>query len=478
MSHSDPRATSFFPPGFVWGAASSAYQIEGAHDADGKGPSVWDAFCDTPGKVFRGHTGRRACDHYHRAPSDVAIMKALRLEAYRFSISWPRVIPAGDGPVNPKGLAFYDRLVDTLLDAGITPWVTLFHWDYPKALADRGGWLSPDSPRWFEDYARVIVDALSDRVSHWITINEPQIFIGMGHRDGTHAPGLTLPTRDWLLAGHHALLAHGLASRVIRERAKSPPSVGWAPCGRVDYPADNTPACIDAARRRMFAVLAPDAWNNTWWADPVCLGHYPDDALRLFGDDAPAHSAADMDLIRQPLDFYGVNIYTGDPCRPGPDGNAHHVPWPDGNPLTTFRWNIAPESLYWGPRFIHERYGLPIYITENGLANADWVAADGRVHDPQRIDFTRAYLLQLARAADEGVDIRGYFHWSIMDNFEWAEGFRERFGLVHVDYQSLARTPKDSAYWYRDVIASNGASLASTIPTVHTSLRRTAEAPA
>lgn len=448
-----------FPEGFVWGAASSAYQIEGAAAEDGRGPSVWDAFCAKSGAVFRGHTGAVACDHYHKYIEDVGLMKALGLHAYRFSVSWPRVMPEGVGRVNEAGLAFYDRLVDELVAAGIRPWVTLFHWDFPEALQGRGGWLNEASPGWFAEYAAVVVDRLSDRVQHWITINEPQIFIGMGHRDGTHGPGLRLPAAQWAKAGHHALLAHGRAVQVIRSRARSKPLVGWAPCGRVEFPVTESAADIEAARSSTFSMRVADCWNNTWWSDPVCLGRYPEDGLRLFGADAPRFGSDDMALINQPLDFYGVNIYTGEPVKAGPDGKAEPVGWPPGNPTTAFRWNVAPESLYWGPRFLYERYRLPVFVTENGMSNIDWVTPDGAVHDPQRIEFTRGYLSELRRAIRDGVDVRGYFHWSILDNFEWAEGYRQRFGLVHVDYQTLRRTPKDSALWYRDIIASNGAAL-------------------
>lgn len=449
-----------FPQGFAWGAASSAYQIEGAAALHGRGASVWDAFCAEQGKVFRGHHGAVACDHYHRLAEDVAIMKRMGLKAYRFSVSWPRVMPAGRGAVNGAGLAFYDRLVDELLAAEIQPWLTLFHWDFPQALQLEGGWLNPDSARWFADYARVVVDRLGDRVSHWMTINEPQVYIGLGHRDGIHAPGLKLPTAHWLQAGHHTLVGHGLAAQVIRAAAKITPVVGWAPVCRVEYPATDAPADIEAARRSTLSVTQKDTWSNTWWADPVMLGHYPEDGLKLFGADAPRVAPGDMETIKQPLDFYGVNIYSGEPVKAGPDGKAVPGAWADGNAMTTFRWNVAPKCLHWGPRFMYERYKLPIVVTENGMANTDWVHADGEVHDPQRIDFTRAYLLELAKAGAAGTDIRGYFHWSILDNFEWAEGYRERFGLVHVDFATGKRTVKDSGRWYREVIATNGRNLA------------------
>lgn len=448
-----------FRSDFVWGAGTSAYQVEGAARDGGRGDSIWDEFCRTPGKVHQGHTGDVACDHVNRFAGDVAIMKEIGLRAYRFSVSWPRVMPEGVGRVNEAGLAFYDRLVDALLGSGIDPWVTLFHWDYPLALYHRGGWLNRDSAAWMADYAAAVVDRLSDRVTKWITINEPQIFIGIGHRDGGNAPGLRLPPRDWLLAGHHALLAHGLSAQVIRSRAKKPPTVGWAPIGRVRVPATAAPADVGAARIATSSVLAPDQWNNTWFGDPVVLGRYPEDGLRLFGADAPTPAAGDMETIRQPLDFYGINVYDAEVYRAGPDGKPEMAPHPPGHPRTAFNWPIVPDALYWGAKFLHERYRLPIVVTENGLSNTDWVDLDGKVRDPQRIDYTRRYLLGLRRAASEGVDVRGYFHWSLLDNFEWAEGYNQRFGLVHVDFATQARTPKESAAWYRGVIGTNGAAL-------------------
>ncbi|MBU6413871.1 MAG: beta-glucosidase [Planctomycetes bacterium] len=456
-----------FPEGFKWGAASSAYQIEGAARTDGRGESVWDAFCQVPGKVHRGSNGDVACDHYHRMYEDVQMMKWMGLKAYRFSTSWSRVLPSGTGTINEKGLSFYDVLVDALLEAGIEPWLTLYHWDMPLDLQNRGGWMNPESPKWFADYAAIMTERLSDRVKHWITINEPQIFIGLGHREGTHAPGLKLPTRDWLLAGHHALMAHGATVQAIRAKAKRPLQVGWAPCARVDLPASMSPADIEAARQRFASVTSTDCWNNTWWADPVMLGHYPADGLAHFGADVPAFKSSDFDLIKQPIDFYGVNIYSGERYAADALGRPVHVPWPDGHPVTTFRWPVVPESLYWGPKFLHDRYKLPIVITENGLSNADWVAADGTVPDPQRIDFKAKYLGCLLQAARDGVAVQGYFHWSIFDNFEWAEGYEKRFGLIFVDYRTGQRIPKASAHWYRDVIAAKGKNIIPAAQLTH-----------
>lgn len=448
-----------FRPDFVWGAGTSAYQVEGAATQEGRGPSVWDRFSRADGKVLRGHTGDVACDHVNRYREDIGIMSEIGLKAYRFSVSWSRVLPEGAGRVNEPGLAFYDRLVDGLLAANITPWVTLFHWDFPQALFERGGWLNRDSARWLGDYAAVVVDRLSDRVKHWITINEPQIFIGLGHRDGVDAPGLQLSTRDWLLAGHHALLGHGLAAQAIRSHAKTAPTVGWAPIGRVRVPATESQADYDAAKLATNSVLAKDQWNNTWFGDPVVFGRYPEDGLKLFGGDAPEVRPGDMETIRQPLDFYGINVYDAELYRAGPDGRPELVTPPAGNPRTAFNWPIVPSALYYGPRFLYERYKLPIVVTENGLSNTDWVGVDGRIQDPQRIDYTRRYLRELRRASEDGADVRGYFHWSLLDNFEWSQGYNQRFGLVHVDFATQKRTLKDSAHWYRGVIANNGSEL-------------------
>ena len=448
-----------FPEGFVWGAASSAYQIEGASLEDGKGTSVWDVFVRRPGAIWEGHSGKVACEHYHRYQQDVALLRELGIGAYRFSISWPRVIPDGVGGVNAAGLGFYDRLVDALLAAGVTPYATLFHWDYPYELHRRGGWLNPDSPRWFGDYATVVAERLSDRVTRWLTLNEPQVFLQLGYLDGTDAPGERLGFDEALQAAHHVLLAHGTAVQAIRSASRGPSLVGAAPVGPVYYPATEEEADVEAARTATFAVTERNLWSHTWFSDPLVRKAYPVDGLALFGPDAPQVGANDMDLIGQPLDFYGVNVYHGTPVRAGTNGASERVPLPDGYPRSNYRWPVTPEALSWAPRFLQERYGLPILITENGMSGLDWRALDGGVHDPQRIDFLSRYLRALGRTIDAGVDVRGYFHWSLTDNFEWAEGYQHRFGLVHVDFQTQERTIKDSGYWYRDVIATNGADL-------------------
>lgn len=448
-----------FRQDFVWGAAAASYQIEGAHEADRKGLSVWDMFTRQPGKIFEGNTGNTACDHYNRHKEDVALMREIGLKAYRLSVSWPRVLPEGTGKINAAGLGFYDRLVDDLLAAGIAPWVTLFHWDYPYELFLRGGWLNPDSPKWFADYTAAVVDRLSDRVTNWMTLNEPQCFIGPGHLSGDHAPGLKLGMTEVLLASHHVLLAHGLATQTIRARAKTTPKVGWAPVGVAYTPATDSTEDKIAAEQGMAAVYANGIWNNTWWGDPAVLGTYPEEGMRVYGKAVPRFTSSEMETIRQPLDFYGANIYSGPPVKAGPAGREIASPTAPGYPHTHILWKVTPSALYWGPKFLHERYKLPIVITENGLSLPDWVSLDGRVHDAGRIDFLHRYLRELRRATDDGVDVRGYFQWSILDNFEWAEGYKHRFGLIHVDYETQKRTPKDSAYWYRDVIAANGSNL-------------------
>jgi len=450
-----------FPEDFVWGAAAASYQIEGAFDSDGKGPSVWDMFCDLPGAIYDGHTGRVACDHYHRYPEDVLLMKTLGLGAYRLSISWPRILPAGIGKPSEKGLDFYDRLIDELLGAGVTPWATLFHWDYPLELFHRGGWQNPDSPKWFADYVMLVARRYSDRLRHFFTLNEPQVYIGFGHHQGRHAPGLRLPFQEVLQAGHHTLLAHGLGVQALRQSSQHPLTIGYAPVGLPLMPASTSAEDIALARRAHFEVNEKSCWNNAWWMDPVYLGKYPEQAWSYFGRDVPRVGPKDLETIAQPLDVFAVNIYQGTTVRADSSSPFGYSRVPHGLdvPRTAFNWPVTPEAMYWGPRFYHERYGLPVLVTENGLSCRDWVAVDGGVHDDSRIDFLRRYLREFRRAGQDGVPLRGYFQWSILDNFEWAEGYKERFGLVHVDYQTQKRTPKDSFYWYQKLIAERGRSL-------------------
>ncbi len=450
-----------FPRDFTWGAATSAYQIEGAAAEDGKGPSIWDEFCRRPGSVLEGGTGETACDHYHLYAHDIELMRKVGLQAYRFSISWPRVLPSGTGAVNAAGLDFYDRLTDALLGAKITPFITLFHWDYPLELHRRGGWLNPESPDWFARYAQIVTDRLSDRVRHWITFNEPQIFIGMGYQDGTHAPGQRLAFSRVLEAAHNVLLAHGKAVQVIRSRAKCIPSIGYAlACSPVPVPESESPEDIAAARTAFSRIEKKDCLNTAWWADPVVLGRYPDTGLRLFADDMTRVSPGDFRTISEPIDYLGLNVYFGDYYRAGPDGLPHRALFPPDQERTGFGWPVMPASIYWAAKFFAERYRLPLVVTENGMAQEDAVGPDGAVHDPRRVEFLGRYLRELQRAYDEGVDVRGYFAWSLLDNFEWAAGYTQRFGIIHVDFATRERTVKDSGSWYRQVIASKGAALA------------------
>ncbi len=451
-----------FPRNFTWGAAAAAYQIEGAAAQDGRAPSIWDVFTHEPGRIFEGHTGDVACDHYHRWPEDVGHMRNLGIKAYRMSISWSRVIPLGTGKPNPKGLAFYDKLFDGLLDAGITPYVTLFHWDLPNALQRRGGFQNRDMVEWFGDYAALIADRYGDRVKNFMTINEPPCVVGLGLREGMFAPGYKLPHSECLLAAHHLLMAHGRAVQALRAGCEGKIKVSIAHTARERIPASESKRDIEAARRDYFSCTGRDLWNLSWWADPIMFGKYPEEGLKAFGAEVPEIRAGDMKLIAQKIDFLSYNCYAGWRVRADAKGKPEKIPdgWGIGNPRGTLPWlQVSPPALYWAARFQTERYGLPIAFSENGFCNTDFVHLDGKVHDPQRIDFLSRYLGGLKRAADEGIPLAGYFYWSILDNFEWCEGYKDRFGLIHVDYQSQKRTPKDSYYWYREVIRRHGANL-------------------
>lgn len=449
--------TTPFPAEFLWGAATAAYQIEGGAAEDGKGPSIWDIFSAQPGKTWQNQTGATAADHYHRWQEDVAIMQKIGLRGYRFSLSWPRIMPQGVATVNPRGLDFYDRLIDALLTAGIEPYVTLYHWDLPHALHLQGGWLNAASPDWFAEYARIVAERLGDRVRNWMTFNEPQIFIQAGYVTGVHAPGLKLPMAEVLRAAHHVLLAHGQAVQNLRAHCRTAPRIGMASCGIPVSPATESAVDIEAARHYMFANRNFTMESNSWWLDPIFKGAYPGDGLKLYEGHLPPFKTEDFKLISQTLDFFAINFYFGPSIRAGADGVPERLDYPMGYPQTGFAdWPITPEVLYWGTRFCYERYGLPIYITENGCSNPDRISLDGKVHDPQRIDFMRRYLAQLGRAVSEGVDVRGYFYWSLLDNIEWAEGVKARFGLTFVDFPTGQRLLKDSAHWYRRFIASGG----------------------
>ena len=441
-----------FPSGFLWGTATASYQVEGAVTEDGRGPSVWDTFSHTAGKVANNATGDVADDHYHRYKDDVQLMKALGVKTYRFSIAWPRVFPQGSGTPNPKGLDFYNRLVDELLANGIEPFATLYHWDLPQALQNRGGgWESRDTAQAFGDYAGYVAERLTDRVKHIFPTNEFGAFIELGYRIGVHAPGVKLPPGRFNQTRHHGVLGHGLAVQAIRAKGKPDTRVGLAENMTVCVPVIESPEHIEAAERATREV-------NAQYMTVIQEGKYTDAYLAMTGADAPKFTPDDLKIISSPLDFVGINIYQPMYVRAdaGPSGFAV-VPNPASYPHMASPWLfIGPEVLYWGPRHVAKLWNVrEIYITENGCSSSDVPAADGKVYDTDRVMFLRNYLSQLQRAVSEGVPVKGYFLWSLMDNFEWADGYTNRFGLHYVDYATQQRTPKLSASFYREVIARN-----------------------
>ena len=438
-----------FPKDFLWGAASAAPQVEGAYDENGKGLSVWDVLSE--GHVAHGDTCHVSCDHYHRYKEDIALMKKLGLQAYRFSVSWPRIIPE-EGRINEKGLQFYRDLVQELLDADIIPLCTLYHWDLPMWMHEKGGWFAEDISEHFEFYTKVVVDALSDKVAHWMTFNEGTSFLGAGYLRGEHPPyevaaaGSEEEFDRTCRLSRNLLLCHGKAAAVIRKNAVLKPSVSIATDCTLFMPESESEEDISAAKKKTFGDEISFYYLN-WWLDPIMNGTAHPRLKALISDE-------EMEIIRQPLDFVGWNCYLSADYNDGPDGRMEK-PW-QGIPRTNMGWPITPDALYWGTRFITGRYSIPVMITENGMANVDFVMDDGCVHDPQRIQFMKWYLRGLRRAAEEGYPVLGYMAWSILDNFEWAFGYEKRFGLVYVDYRTQERTPKDSAYFYADVIKQNG----------------------
>lgn len=437
-----------FPDGFLWGCATASFQVEGAAREDGRAPSVWDTFCRTPGRVQMDHTGDVACDQYHRFREDIALMKWLGVKAYRFSVAWPRVFPDGDGEPNAKGLDYYDRLVDALVAAGIEPWMTLFHWDLPQALEDRfGGWRSPETARRFGDYAACVTKRLSDRVRRYFTINEFLCFTDLGYSTGNHAPGLKLSDKIRNQTRHHGLLAHGLAVQAIRAGARTAPSVGLAENANVCVPVIETAEHIAAARTAMRETNAP-------FLTAALEGAYTEAYLREQGANAPAFTEAEMKVIGSPLDFVGLNMYAPVYIRAAP-GEPHGfaaVPHPESYPRMNMPWlYFCPQILYWGPRLVRDIWGVrELYVTENGCASTDTLAPDKEVYDTDRLMYLRNHLIALHRAVAEGVPLKGYFAWSLMDNFEWGYGYSQRFGLTHIDYATQERTLKASGEWYRD----------------------------
>jgi beta-glucosidase len=436
-----------FPDGFFWGAATASYQIEGAFDEGGRGLSIWDQFAHTPGKVLNGDTGDQACDHYHLWSEDVNLMKQLGLNAYRFSVAWPRILPEGRGKVNQSGLDFYDRLVDALLAANITPFLTLYHWDLPLALHEQGGWNNRQIVEDFALYTRVLAEHLGDRVKHWMTLNEPAIFTWLGYLWGIHAPGFHEPHLA-LQAAHHVLLAHGAS---VRELRKAVPQAQIGLALSVTSVEPHTNSEEDRA-----SAIRSDAQFNRWFIEPIIHGHYPQEVWSTLGDYAPQVQDQDLAQIKTEIDFIGLNYYTRTLSQPDPDAAPFYAgmaPWPAESEYTDLPWEVYPEGLYNVlTRFQRDFPVSAYYITESGAAYNDSVSPDGQVHDPKRKSYLERHFAAAARAISEGVPLKGYFPWSLMDNFEWAVGYSKRFGLVYVDYKTQKRIPKDSALWYRDFI--------------------------
>lgn len=453
---------SLFSDDFVWGVATSSYQIEGALKEGGRGTGIWDVFSNIPGKIWGNCKADPACDFYHRYKEDIAIMKEMGIKGYRFSLSWPRILPDGIGRVNKEGIDFYNDVIDELIKNGIEPYITMYHWDFPQALQEKGGWVNPESVEWFGEFAKVVSEAFSDRVTCFITLNEPQCFSGISFLHGEHAPGIKLELKDQFLQVHNMLMAHGMAVRNLRKYAKRPIKVGYAPTCGMPYPATDKPEDIEAARQVMFSCpsdLSNWTWSVSWFSDPVFLGKYPEEGLEKYREYLPDIKKEDMELISEPLDFMGENIYNGYGIYMGEDNKPKYADREPGYAITGNDWPVTPECFYWGLKFLYERYKMPIFVTENGTCTRDWVAMDGKVHDPQRIDFLNRYILAMKKAMDDGADIRGYFEWTLTDNFEWNLGYRDRFGLVYVDFTTQRRIRKDSSYFYEEVIRTKGDSL-------------------
>jgi beta-glucosidase len=443
-----------FPKDFVWGVATSALQIEGAVGEDGRGESIWDRFAATPGKIEDGSNPSVACDHYRRWPEDVRLLQWLGAGAYRFSVAWPRIVPSGRGAVNAAGLDFYDALVDALLEGGIQPFVTLYHWDLPQPLQERGGWGARDTAEAFVDFTRIVAERLGDRVRHWITHNEPSCVATLGHEEGQHAPGFRDPALA-LRVAHHVLLSHGWAVRALRQHAPGS-EVGITLHLPPAEAASTSVADRDAARQL-------DGSSNRWYLDPLFRGRYPEDAIadrvrrgHLQGPDMPFVQAGDLQVIAEPMDFLGVNYYSRVVVRASAAGDPVAVRMVPKNERTEMGWEVYPQGLHdLLVRIDREYRPATIYLTENGAAFRDTVGDGGRVADPRRVEYLHGHFLAAHRALVEGVPLRGYFVWSLLDNFEWGQGFTKRFGLVWVDFATQQRIPKDSALWYRDVAAAN-----------------------
>lgn len=443
-----------FPKGFLFGAATASYQIEG--DRAGRGDCIWDDFCSKEGNILDGSNGDVACDHVNRYKEDVAMMKDLGLQAYRFSISWPRIFPDDTGVPNAKGVEFYNNLIDELLKNDIIPFITLFHWDMPTWVYQKGGWLNEETAKLFGEFARFIGQAYGDRVKYFITFNEPQSFLPAGHHTGRHAPGLHLDVKQWLYASHNFFRAHGYAVKALRETVKNA-KIGITMSTSADYPLTDSEEDIEAAKKSLFTIKEDYYWHMSlrYWCDPIYFGEYPKEMYERFGDKMPIMTEKDRELISQPLDFHAQNCYCSSAFQSDGKGGFVQAKAPLGRMKNSLNWGVTPRAIWFVTKVLWERYKLPIYITENGICCNDWICEDGEVHDSYRVDFYKKYLKQLHRAIEEGADVRGFFAWSLMDNFEWGRGYSERFGIVYVDYETQKRTLKDSAKFYKELIKNN-----------------------
>ncbi|WP_194774394.1 GH1 family beta-glucosidase [Pararhodonellum marinum] len=452
-SASNQKGNRRFPDDFVWGTATAAYQVEGAVKEDGRGMSIWDTYSEIPGKIKNNDTGEVACDMYHRYKEDVQLMKSIHAGAYRFSISWPRVFPEGMGTPNPKGLDFYDRLIDELLANGITPYATLYHWDLPQTLQDKyGGWQSKETSKAFAAYAAYVTEKISDRVKHYFTLNEFYSFTDLSYGQGQLAPGLKLPQKGIVQVRHNAVLAHGMAVEAMRQSAKSPLEIGVAENIVTAVPVMDTRENIEAAKNATREL-------NAGLLTVMLEGKYTDKYLNSLGSDAPEFTDEELKLIGSPLDFVGINVYLANKYVLAADNEDGYelLPHAKHHPTMASPWHlISPESLYWAPRLVKELWNAKeIYITENGCGATDEMTNDGKIIDTDRVMFMKNYLTQLHRATSEGIPVKGYFHWSLMDNFEWIFGYGIRFGLFYMDYETLERTPKQSAAYFKNIAKSN-----------------------
>lgn len=444
-----------FPKNFLWGAATAAAQIEGGYDRDGRGPSIWDDIRPEEGRSLNGADARVTCEHYTHWREDIALMKKIGLKSYRFSISWSRLYPEGYGRFNPKGAQFYSDLIDALIDAGIEPMITVYHWDMPMSVYEKGGWRNPDCAKWFAAYAAKVAELYSDRVNTFVVLNEPECIVDCGYNLGTQAPFNKLPFDQVLQVMHGLLLAHGEAVRAMRKAAKGPIKIGMAIASDAYIPYTENAEDIEAARQLTFYKSGKTLFKSIAFFEAAHTGKYPDCIEKEFGTWF-SHSESDMKKIHAPLDFFAFNVYKAKRVRRNADGEPERMLYPYNTNYNASQWPITPECIYWAARFFYERYQLPIYITENGISTVDLPDDGGTVDDSARIVYMKRHLRYVKRALEEGIPIEGYYCWSLLDNYEWSKGFTKRFGLVYVDYNTQKRTLKKSAFWYRDVIKSNG----------------------